>query len=138
MPTVNDRRYENACYLRWVAMAYIGGLMTDMDVINISYKPPCNYIKKILVYNKNYIPCMVSGSKESYEEVIDWMLEWNSSPVYRMHGLFHVSDMYLFSFHKPLIGYPLCEEYNNYTSSIIHCSCEASGKDRKKIIESLL
>lgn len=40
LPTEYGHTYEGACFLRWVAMAAVGGgMMTDYDVINYSFAP---------------------------------------------------------------------------------------------------
>lgn len=40
LPSVNPPSYDAACYLRWLAMANIGGgIMTDYDVMNYGWTP---------------------------------------------------------------------------------------------------
>ena len=76
---------------------------------------------------------------EEYEKVLEWILEWNGDPIDKINNKPHVSDMYLFMYHKPLSKEPYCDEYNRKnTSSVIHCASSACGDNRKKIIESLL
>lgn len=38
--TVNDWNYSLACYCKWMAMAQVGGMYADPDVINYSFAPP--------------------------------------------------------------------------------------------------
>jgi len=131
MPTVNTREYENACYLRWVAMACIGGLMTDIDVININYKPTFFEYYELECYEYGRVPCMVSGSKKEYERVIQWILDWRGDT-------HHISDMYLFIKNRPLLRNIICEQYNgNNSSPTIHCSYGSCGNNREGIIRGL-
>ena len=40
LPSVNPKKYEMACFLRWNAMSNIGGgWMCDYDVINLGFSP---------------------------------------------------------------------------------------------------
>ena len=40
LPTVNPKAFEMACYLRWLALAMVGGgLLTDYDCLNMGFTP---------------------------------------------------------------------------------------------------
>lgn len=118
LPTVNARSYEDACYLRWAAMAELGGgWMSDADVINYGFRPdPAFLRKKILesydphamfpisapVVCDNHVPCLVFGTEMAYYATVQrfWSLarDHKSFPREQPHiktinGRLHTSDM---------------------------------------------
>eukprot|EP00898_Chlorokybus_atmophyticus_P006941 jgi/Chlat1/7248/Chrsp58S00540 len=74
LPTVNNKQYELACFMRWIAMASIGGgLMADFDVLNVGLKPMpgCQLPNNgNLTTHQNKVPCLVSGSASEYERMV--------------------------------------------------------------------
>lgn len=39
LPTPYEITWQRACFMRWVAMSVVGGLLLDYDVINYSFSP---------------------------------------------------------------------------------------------------
>jgi hypothetical protein len=73
LPTVNDKFYELQCYLRWVAMANLGGgFMADYDILNYGFPPPpaleldgpCG--RGPLTSYENLMPMLVAGDADAY------------------------------------------------------------------------
>jgi len=70
-PTVNKKEYEVACFVRWLAVAAVGGgWMSDYDTFNVNLPPPpeCNslpYDGKLTTHQGG-VPALVSGTAEEY------------------------------------------------------------------------
>lgn len=77
LPSVNPNQYDYHCYMRWLAMAQIGGgLMIDYDVVNHSFSPQ-EYINlsdqktdKIQIY-QGHVPCVVNGTSDQYLSICE-------------------------------------------------------------------
>ena len=73
-PTVNNKEYEMACWLRWIAMAMVGGTMTDYDVLAFGFTPadiPTNDGEFVsILADNNPCPCAVSGTAQQYENTV--------------------------------------------------------------------
>lgn len=89
-PTLNSRAYEDACYLRWLALAvYKRGWMTDYDVINNGFKPrQARYPVEML--DTTFVPCAVGTLLGGPGAIVDMLFKFNPD------GLGHVSDMLIF------------------------------------------
>lgn len=94
-PTLNDRRYEEACYLRWLALAIMASmvdgpcLMSDYDVINQSFTPAhLGNPAPVVCHEATRVPCLmqVSGSKGA-NQIVEWILSRQPGNVN------HYSDM---------------------------------------------
>lgn len=73
LPTVNPKRYENACFMRWMAMHTLGGgWMVDYDVYNLGLEPIP--LTGFVLACAGGVPCMVHIDKLQIEAVIDKML----------------------------------------------------------------
>jgi hypothetical protein len=90
-PTSNPREYERACFLRHLAMAQIGGgLLMDYDCILRSKALPEDDLplpNHPVFLEPTRVPCAVMGSADAYEELCDWLCEYDASKDR------HVSDM---------------------------------------------
>ncbi len=96
LPTVNDPLYENACYLRHLAMAAVGGgLMVDFDVINLSFKPDDMVKVDMFTTFEGSVPSMVYASTSEYERIIDYMANYQLTESDRARGKPHISDMHI-------------------------------------------
>lgn len=116
-PTINDRRYENACWLRWLAYADLAERMdvpivaTDYDVINRSWQPTEFPGDRITALHQ--VPTSAcAGTKSAFDAFIVATLERAELGIERKGGLMHLSDMTL-AFHLPeLWNWNLvCEEW---------------------------
>jgi hypothetical protein len=99
LPTINRGSYETACYLRYLAMAVMGGgLMTDADVMVYSDIPERKGDPAKLVSLQGHIPCCVYGNRYAYDQVVKQMLEYQVSEkdIEENSRQPHVSDMYMF------------------------------------------
>lgn len=86
LPTVNSRVYENACYLRWLALDRAGGgFMCDYDVINYGLRPfkPDHGID---FFHPQYIPSFVYFNKEGCRTAFQHIMDYKPEES-------HVSDM---------------------------------------------
>ncbi|KAJ8020310.1 hypothetical protein HOLleu_39873 [Holothuria leucospilota] len=103
LPTINQKEYEMACFLRHVAMAAVGGgWMSDYDVIPLRMPKCVEPLNegRYTVY-EHYTPSLVSGSGEEFTRISKMManIDWREHPgLYdRVRERPHVSDMHLFS-----------------------------------------
>ncbi|GAQ84856.1 hypothetical protein KFL_002090080 [Klebsormidium nitens] len=103
LPTVNDRFYELQCYLRWVAMANLGGgFMSDYDILNYGFPPPpaselsgpCG--RGTLTSYESLMPMLVSGDSEAYIHMAKLFANYQvQNDDLDAKGRPHVSDMEL-------------------------------------------
>lgn len=105
-PTVNDPEYERHCYLRYLAMAHVGGgVMVDNDVFcygEYPFPPNMNTTRK-LVSLQGHIPSCVYGARGAYEAIIKeiYLYQVSIADVSEA-GIPHVSDMYIFLRNKAM------------------------------------
>lgn len=96
MPTVSPKDYEMACWLRWMAMAVIGGgFMIDYDVLSNGYEGGHWMLKgdgklPLIMSANNPVPCAVIGTREQYQNAIDAFL---TCSIGTEQGKPHLSDM---------------------------------------------
>lgn len=79
LPTVNDKRYEAACYLRWLALGVVGGgLMTDYDVVNVNFtwEKVRSDSDLINIFSENAAcPAVCFMTTEGVEAYVDFLLK---------------------------------------------------------------
>ena len=96
-PTRGNPEYEIACFLRYLAMAAVGGgWMTDFDVLPINL-PACTepcHNGSFTIYER-HVPAIVSGNESEYTRVATLMgnIDWESITSLNVEGGPHVSDM---------------------------------------------
>jgi hypothetical protein len=96
LPTVNPRKYENACYLRWLALdAAGGGWMSDYDVINFAMAPHTRAFP-FEIPERNYVPCVSFSTAAGARRPIQLILEYPTNKVLWPAQDGHVSDMLIF------------------------------------------
>jgi hypothetical protein len=101
-PTVNNREYERACYIRWLALVSVGGgWMSDTDTINFSFSPQ---IRKLdfEIPEPGYCPCL-AWLKPRCSRPVDLIMEYG--PVAKWPATLqdeasqgHISDMLIFQY----------------------------------------
>lgn len=94
LPTVNPPGYEMACWLRWVAMAQVGGTLTDYDCMNFRFVPGdvAQDGDNIVPIFKG-VPCAIVGTQKAYENAINRFI--SATDRFEVDGKPHVSDMHL-------------------------------------------
>ncbi|XP_071846003.1 uncharacterized protein [Apostichopus japonicus] len=100
LPTINRKEYEMSCFLRYVAMATVGGgWMSDFDVLPFQF-PACSPpFKDSFTIYEGIVPALVYGTSNDYTRVARLMgeVEWQSNPTFIAVGKPHVSDMLCFA-----------------------------------------
>lgn len=112
-PTVNPPNYEAACFVRWLALDWVGGgLLTDYDVLNHSFPAPATFPDApVVALDDERIPCAVftQPSAQLYRLFLDRRRMLQATVL--EGGRPHVSDMHAFKryFKGPVV--PLCSLY---------------------------
>jgi hypothetical protein len=145
MPTINDRSYENACYLRWLAASRLGGLWVDNDVVNVGLSP-IDFPEELRCWSGCHGPgcggssCVSGGTGKAFLPVLDWIFDWQGTPIIHSPKGDIISDMYLFFDKKPKLMESVdCAFYDNRTaaSKIIHCAYVSTVKRGISKIEAM-
>jgi hypothetical protein len=137
LPTVNLKRYEYSCFMRWLAIAQIGGgLMIDYDVINLGFKNQELESDKINVY-QNHVPCVVYGTSKQYLLTCKRFCELKEECIQKYEGRPHTSDMLMIASGK--IEYNKINLVSDYPkkSVLIHCSQAHCQKNSKTKIDAM-
>ena len=144
-PSVNPPPYDYHCYMRWLAMAQVGGgLMIDYDVINTSFKNQDSEFlaeQKHLSVLQNNVPCVVYGSSEQYLKVCEKFCELINYPgcVVNMNNKPHTSDMIMLAVGfsendinklRYVVDYP-----NN--GPLVHCSQRFCSENKTNKLEAM-
>lgn len=118
-PTINSRRYELACFKRWLAMACIGGYHCDFDVMNLRFRG--GHTNGLTFYSKHIVPAFVWGTKEDYDSMIDLFMNYDDT------GKVHVSDQQIladnvdtFQLEKRYMMPEFMQERNWYNYELVH------------------
>jgi hypothetical protein len=151
LPTINTAQYEHACYLRWQAMAVVGGgIMTDADVMIYSIPDELTakrFRDQPVTLLQSHIPSVVLGGKEAYEAVVKQMLDYKvtEKDIEEEKKVPHVSDMYMF--YRNGIKYEKKEIVKNFgdegweTAPLVHYANSSlrnhKSKPRHEVIPAL-
>jgi hypothetical protein len=139
-PTVNSKEYEQACFLRWLALAEVGGnFLTDYDVMNFGFHAENyraivshhNYTgnEKIINFDVGRVPCAVhvEGALEP-----NGLIEILSNKILarkaetEINGFRHVSDMHMFANLKIGDSVEVCH-LAEYSLPLRHYSSDSTG-----------
>jgi hypothetical protein len=135
LPTVNPKPYDYHCFMRWLAMANIGGgIMIDYDVVNLGLNDPKFFsIDELKVYQA-HIPCVVSGTSDEYLRISKSFCDLvdDNSCIQVIDEKRHTSDMLMLASGK--IKFKKTKEVANYPSiaPLVHIS-QSSCEERSKI-----
>lgn len=157
LPTVNHRGYEDACYLRHLAMVNRGGgFLTDYDVLPVNAPPPICSGEATTLLEPTRVPCALVATKDGYGELARLFADYRPTEADVCNGSAHVSDMVIIrKTDLPIV--PLCVEYlcsgtttrdelgeGWRTSAMIHFSTGSLRKrgftehDKVKVIHDVL
>lgn len=146
-PTVNDPRYEEACYIRWLAFEVMldicpdgRGTMSDYDVFNNGFDERHMGREDIVLHELTRVPCLVTANKAGARRIVEFIMSREPD-----HSTGHYSDMYAFKESDwPITGH--CLEFGEKRGEIpwrkaptIHAASgaiqrEAPGYDKTKYI----
>lgn len=98
-PSVNPPGYDLSCWMRWLALAQVGGgLMTDYDVIARAFSTEFLALPNdVTVLDRGGVPCAVHTTPEGAQKIVDDII---AHP--HQHDGTHYSDMLCFQ----ALGYP--------------------------------
>lgn len=100
LPTLNNRKYELYCFLRWLAICQVGGWYADVDIMNYGFVPE-DYGNKIVTCEKNpsIHGTVIHIPREKYDTIINEFLTFDSSIFIDVpvgdKVVKHVSDMFV-------------------------------------------
>jgi hypothetical protein len=104
LPTINYKKYELYCFLRWLYMSKVGGWYADLDMINYGFTPlECN--GKTATASLGLQCSCFHMSTDGYKAVIETLKnlkESDSKYNAMVNGKKHFSDMYVLSNFKDI------------------------------------
>lgn len=152
-PSIHHKQYIDMCYLRWLAIANLGGWYTDVDMINYGFKP-IDYADQVVSCSHNICPTTIYMPKEKYQKYIVDSLkfyDFNDEDVYdsqpeNKNKIKNTSDMLILhnkKIYKKIdivlnnqCDYDICHDWNKY--SIIHFHGGCYNADKMKRHEIIL
>jgi hypothetical protein len=130
VPTTNPRVYEEACFVRHLAMCVAGGgLMVDTDVFNLSLSPnDLPDTQGPLILDHGRVPCAVLASSSGYDFLTKAMAAYGSTCSSDMHAVQTLGVPYI----------DICREFPDYTGKLIHFpTCKLGGNKLDRIRQEL-
>jgi hypothetical protein len=130
---VNPVRYEQACWLRWLAFAANGGgIMVDTDVFPSRHFKGFPHVEEagVVVLNHAGVPCAVMATKEGADEIVERAFAWGPRTSATIRGKPHTSDMYMFQ-ETGFLRYRFCLEVGDEgwdSATLIHFAAGACQK----------
>lgn len=133
-PTANAYGYDYHCYIRWLAMANLGGgIMIDYDVVNLGINDIDFFKFDELTIYQGHVPCVVSGTSQHYLEFVKFVIDnkkfiadnadiWNGEP--------HTSDMIILSKTEKFKKIDFVSSYPEI-GLLTHCSQNDAHKNNK-------
>lgn len=150
IPSINPKSYDYHCYMRWLAMANIGGgLMIDYDVMNRGITPELfentfTNLDQLTIF-QDHIPSVVYGTSIGYHSMCEQFCQiyLSNKCIESINNKLHTSDMIMIrcaknSLHIKCLSYV---KYYPANSGLIHCAQFLSKKlevDKKTMMQNLL
>lgn len=138
-PSINPPGYDLSCWMRWLALAQVGGgLMTDYDVIARAFSPEFLALPNdVTVLDRGGVPCAVYATAEGAQEIVNGIIRGPHK-----HDGKHYSDMLHFQargYHKaPTLTAPFgASDWQDAPAvhfSHSDCARERPGQKRSLII----
>ena len=102
---MNAAGYELACYLRYLALAVVGGgYMTDYDTLNVNVPPSpnCAYPPNDgrLTTHDDFVPAMVTGTEKEFDRLAHLMFRVDLHDAMSSTRQTMVSDMILLEYFR--------------------------------------
>jgi hypothetical protein len=95
-PTVNNKNYEVACFVRWLTMYDKSGWITDFDVINYGFEP-IDYKNEHVSLTGSMGGSTISGPNTFYKDVINTIMTYKFDPtidfIFTDQIRHHISDL---------------------------------------------
>lgn len=125
LPTVNLPKYEEACFLRWLALEVVGHpLMVDFDVLNFGLTPELlradieagGAAGQFVILDRSGIPCAVyAGTDTERHQLVDTVFDEKAldAGLVEIDGRPHLSDMTVLQEQKWIPRIPLCDLWPN-------------------------
>ena len=95
-PTINGKQFEIYCFLRWLAIANIGGWYTDVDMMNYGFMPYDYGEGSVTTQQHSIAPATVYLTKKKYNDlIIDSLMNYEITELDFMKSVnqYHVSDL---------------------------------------------
>lgn len=150
LPTVNDRRYEEACWIRWLAFSWwlewyprdkgVSCLFIDYDVAATQpIEPPSSPCWLALGHDPG---CF--ADKPMLDTIIDAIIKRGKEGIIEIDGKPHVSDMTLLNKigHEIAPNIAICSPYPSTSTPLVHVSngsviAHGNGKTKLQIFREL-
>lgn len=92
LPTVNNRDFERACFIRWCAFSQWDGAIADSDVFpRVAYAP--SEFETPYTADPCGGPGFMVGTRSDYEYIVHAILNYRVKPTDLAFGQPHVSDL---------------------------------------------
>lgn len=144
LPSVNKGQYDYHCFMRWLAMAQVGGgIMIDYDIMNLGVTDVDFFDHTGLTIYQGHVPCVVSGSSDDYfNTAMKFGVFKNDMLCRQLIGdTYHASDMVMLASQKiNFNSLNVVADYPNH-AKLIHCShgaCATTGRSKIEIMKDLL
>jgi hypothetical protein len=144
-PSVNPPLYDYHCYIRWLAMAQVGGgIMIDYDVMNINLQSiHTNIFDTVNMTGfQQHVPSVVHGSAEQYLKACKrfCQLQNNEHCIININNKPHTSDMIMI---KEGFSSEYLEQLNYVADypdigPLVHCSQRFCGVNKKSKLEAMM
>jgi hypothetical protein len=112
LPSINPPGYDRACFMRWMAMAHVGGgLMIDYDVVNYAFTGMGECWPELVFLEPSKVPCAVMGTDKGFKMLCCLLGDYTPRAEDRVNGRQHVSDMTIIRQMADFPASDFCIEY---------------------------